>query len=171
MRTFVLGLALLLGCFGPCQSSRNQATCALEIIGNGQAGGLKSVTLDCNGSRSVEVGIDTSIIGEQHSRHFTGVHVSPGHGCQRNASEGLQMEPFFDWIDEPVVLSTGDAWGWPKDVRLRPLMYFCGDDNLTFSNFRVMGLRLEHAAPLGLWDFTARTAPVNILPTAWTHII
>jgi hypothetical protein len=155
MRTVLLGLALLLCLLGHCHSTRNEATCSLEIIGNGKLGGLKSVKLNCNGSKPVDVGINTTIVTEQYSRLFTGVAVSP-QGCQRSVSKGLRPMLSLHWIAESVLFS-GATWGnlivAPEDVRMHPLIYFCGEDDLIFNNLTVYNLWLQQAAPLTAWNW------------------
>lgn len=151
MRIVLLALALLLCWCGPCQSARNKATCALEIIGNGFGlEGLKSVKLDCNGDRLVDVGIDKSTISEQHSRLFTGVNVSAGQGCQQKVSKGLNVTESLHWLVES--LPSADWRRSMQHVRLRPLVYFCGDDDLTFNTVTVKDVQLKKVPPVSLWD-------------------
>jgi hypothetical protein len=149
LAVLLLLLLQLLCWFGPCQSKRNKATCALEIIGNRRSsnilGGLKSVKLDCHGSKLVGVGVHPTLVLEQHSRQFTGVSVSSSRPCQQAAIEGISM-------------TRGSGWGpdGGSQPKLYPLVCFCGDIDLTLvlQNITVSDVWFPDAPPKMLRNIT-----------------
>lgn len=94
----------------------------------------------------MQIGFDTSIISKRHSIYFTGVRVSPR--CQRRVSEGLSVPS----LQQLYRRSDAELLDVLPVMKLHPLVYFCGDDDLIFINLTVKRVWLTHAAPLSLRD-------------------
>jgi hypothetical protein len=111
--------------------------------------------LDCNGTRPVKIGINTTIISEQQGKLFTGVEVSASSQCQQMALNGIDVRGSMDWLIAKA--SDRSAVGalqrqWLEDVRIYPMVYFCETRTLLHVKLAVKDVWLKASEPDHLYD-------------------